>query len=711
MTRGSFTMNDGLLDAYANGIYMDANGPTVTINGGEIKVSTNTGINNRDGKVVINGGRIDVTGSNGVTNYGEVEMNGGEINVGASNGIYTYEGGSVKMTGGEIYADSYLGVRNYGDLTVSGGKITAYSFTIGNYANFDLSGGEITAQDGIAVSNQVDSTMTFSDGFVQTLGIDDAIVLSKPGAKLTMTGGKVEALAYELDPSTGLPKYGGTGIGAFKDTEMTISGGEVIASSFALYGNGSNDGGSNDGLNAKFNISGGKFTSKDHTAFYYPTYNGEANISGGKFYSAEGAIEVRGGTMNITGGEFYSDIDEIRSVSNTNGTTSKGSAIAIAQHTTRDDINVYICGGIFDGARALSEMNTQSNPDEDVAKIKIEIDEPCGELRFISDDEQTVYIQDFEVMGGEGFIKGGLYSYSVADYLADGYGEKIEQGMYGVHKWHNISINTPRYGETGLSATRAMAGDEITITANPENDAELIVLEAKDTESQDASIDSQVLTMPDDDVTVRAQFAKFTVDEADSDDTTPTSGVSDRSNAQKVIARALRSNPTLMQAVSGIDPLVELTVNDADTNKDEQDDILAESPVEGAKFVGSHNINIVVSDDGDNKIGEIAELPDPITVAIALPSDLANVEDGYERKFYVVGENAVIPASSEDGKAITFEMQKAGEYAVIYADVKIETPVESDDVESPNTGDNIAIYVAGFALFAGAGVAISRRKR
>ena len=67
------------------------------------------------------------------------------------------------------------------------------------------------------------------------------------------------------------------------------------------------------------------------------------------------AIEVRAGNLNIAGGTFTAttDIDSVEVNANGSGTTTKGAAIAIAQHTTRLPINVVIDAGSFTGTSPL----------------------------------------------------------------------------------------------------------------------------------------------------------------------------------------------------------------------------------------------------------------------------------------------------------------------------------------------------------------------
>lgn len=84
-------------------------------------------------------------------------------------------------------------------------------------------------------------------------------------------------------------------------------------------------------------------------------------IDGGTLTGTECAIEIRAGELTINGGTFTSTATEFNCTPNGDGTTTKGAAIAIAQHTTNKTINVTINGGEFKALRALNEINIQKN--------------------------------------------------------------------------------------------------------------------------------------------------------------------------------------------------------------------------------------------------------------------------------------------------------------------------------------------------------------
>ena len=86
--------------------------------------------------------------------------------------------------------------------------------------------------------------------------------------------------------------------------------------------------------------------------------NGLATLNveaGASITGVDSAIEVRAGNLNIAGGTFVatSTVDPTTYDPNGSGSTTKGAAIAIAQHTTRLPINVVIDAGSFTGTSPM----------------------------------------------------------------------------------------------------------------------------------------------------------------------------------------------------------------------------------------------------------------------------------------------------------------------------------------------------------------------
>lgn len=406
-------------------------------------------------------------------------------------GTLTFESGNYYANGGasmQIIAGS--------EMTINGGNITSSKFTIyNNGGKLVINGGNITSENGVALYLVAGSLTVMNDGKVETLAAANAVNMNG-SCTFMMNGGKVNALN-----ETGSK---GASIVTFKYGNVIINGGELNSATSALVGNGSVSG-SNEGTEAKFTITGGKLTSLYGNAIYAPQPNGEVNISGGTFISDKfSTIEVRAGNLNITGGTFTSTGDEYVVIPNDSGATTKGSAVAIAQHNTKFPINVTICGGTFNAVMPLSFTNPQGNTQSDLDQIHVLINEPCAPLEFNgSDDTAAVTIVD----GGDFVIKGGTYSKDVTDYVADGYGiETTAEPKYIVHKYHNITIDDANGSE--ISIDRALKGDRVTVTVNVPDGLFFSALEVYNT--QGALLFSTINTtfdMPDEDVVIRVKTA------------------------------------------------------------------------------------------------------------------------------------------------------------------------------------------------------------
>lgn len=160
-----------------------------------------------------------------------------------------------------------------------------------------------------------------------------------------------------------------------------------------------------------FNIDGAVITA-NATGIYAAGY-GKWNIKDTTIKGVDTAIEIRAGEMNIEGGTFTASAVPTEVTPNGNGTTSSGSAIAVAQHTTKLAIVVNISGGRFEGYSAFYESNPQKNSDEDIAKVQLKV--TGGVFNAINGGAVAVYSEDCT-----GFISGGKFNIEPnSSYLAE----------------------------------------------------------------------------------------------------------------------------------------------------------------------------------------------------------------------------------------------------------------------------------------------------
>ena len=233
----------------------------------------------------------------------------------------------------------------------------------------------------------------------------EAAVLLDDGGKFTLNDGKV---------------YGETWVvTVFNDTEFVMNGGSLETTglnSIGVSGNGtSEETKPNYGGNAKITLNGGTITSQD-LGVYAPQVNGETTIGEGMTINAvKCGVEVRAGTLNVNGATINVDEETPYEFNpNGSGSTATGVAIAVAQHTTKQEIVANVTGGTFTAPVAFAEGNPQHNADEDVAKIQLSITD--GEFNA-TNGEPVVATEDVDA-----FISGGSFNkVPEGKYVASGY--------------------------------------------------------------------------------------------------------------------------------------------------------------------------------------------------------------------------------------------------------------------------------------------------
>lgn len=109
------------------------------------------------------------------------------------------------------------------------------------------------------------------------------------------------------------------------------------------------------------NITGGSISHEEDVAVYVAG-NANVTVSEGVEIIGTTAMEVRAGKLTVNGGKFVATANPSEYVSNGNGSTSKGVALAMCKHsTTENSLVVEINGGEFTGAKSLL-VNTDLGP-------------------------------------------------------------------------------------------------------------------------------------------------------------------------------------------------------------------------------------------------------------------------------------------------------------------------------------------------------------
>ena len=156
-------------------------------------------------------------------------------------------------------------------------------------------------------------------------------------------------------------------------------------------------------------VDGATINVTDHGIYQAGTAATSFTVSNSTITAGKTGIEVRAGSLTVDNCTIKGGNGDTVCNPNDNGATTDNAGIAIAQHTTKQAINVQVKGGTISGNHAIYESNPQGNSAEDVAKISISV--TGGELTG------RVYSEDVA-----GFISGGTFTICPeARYVANGY--------------------------------------------------------------------------------------------------------------------------------------------------------------------------------------------------------------------------------------------------------------------------------------------------
>ena len=171
-----------------------------------------------------------------------------------------------------------------------------------------------------------------------------------------------------------------------------------------MYVNGTNT--VSDGNVMTINLDGATIKNCAGAGIYAAGY-AKWNITNSSITGGDTGIEIRAGELTLNDCALEATAEEFSCEPNGNGATTVGAAIAIEQHTTKQNIAVTINGGSFKGVKALNESNPQAN--DPAPQVKLSID-------------GGTFIGDISTVDVTGFIKGGTFTdlASAVKYAADG---------------------------------------------------------------------------------------------------------------------------------------------------------------------------------------------------------------------------------------------------------------------------------------------------
>ena len=277
----------------------------------------------------------------------------------------------------------------------------------GRVFTLDLGGHTLTAKAGETPLKILGSRVTVRNGTIRATGGAIAVRVGSEGAEVSSFARLEAGLSIISDDCVGL--FLSRNAEVESSAHIQTMKGEYAA----VSGNGSEP-----HWNNKLTIYDGHIESLD-TAIYWPQV-GDLKIMGGMIFGGITGIEIRAGSLFMQGGLVEGLGGPTTVTPNGNGSTSAGCGIAIAQHTTKQPIDVTISGGTIRGFSAVYESNPQKNPAEAIATVQPHIYK--GKFEVMNGGTVAIYSEDCT-----GFVRGGVFNVAVDKTLCtDGF-EVIQQ--------------------------------------------------------------------------------------------------------------------------------------------------------------------------------------------------------------------------------------------------------------------------------------------
>lgn len=305
---------------------------------------------------------------------------------------------------------------------------TSYE-TLQDAANAAKDGETITVMQSFTVADDYDC--------IKLVNCDKSITLDLNGYTLTNTYSKGDVIY--LNGSTATNRYAAltvidsspaksgrmvaTNEGAHLqgNVTLTLDGVTLEGGNVGIQGNGQEKHWGTKVILNNSNVSGG-------IVGIYQPQKGTLTVNGGNITGLNSAVEIRAGEMIVNGNAVLTaTANEYVCNPNGNGTTTTGAAVAIAQHTTKQDIALTINGGTFNGVKALSECNPQENDPEPKVALSV---------------KNGIFNGGISVADVNNFISGGTFSAKPDDaYLAKSYVFTLQDdGTYLVQNEKDAAI-------------------------------------------------------------------------------------------------------------------------------------------------------------------------------------------------------------------------------------------------------------------------------
>lgn len=449
MGTAKVVVNGGVLESVADyALYLPQNGGKAEINGGVIYGAAG-GIAINRGELTVNNGTITSkgTGSTGTWGDGTGNLEAAAINVNAA-----YGDAAVMINGGKMIAETNAlfitnGTKHNGTITVTGGTFSSdptaylaagYTASKGSDGMYTLVSNHVaqigdtkyvTLADAVAVGGDIKllKDVTLTSG----LEIKKDITLDLNGKTLERKNGYIFDVYSNMTVKNGTVKFSekpaksGAAIWVNKTAKLTVesnvtveapdncfdiaydascTAAEVILRGTLTGGNGLTVNGIiKEGTSNKLTVDGATINVTGHGIYQAGYADTNFTINNSVITGGSTGIEVRAGKLTVTNSTITGN-GKFAVKSNPNGTTTDGAGIAIAQHTTKQPIDVTIAGGTVTGEYAIYESNPETNPKADIAKVKVAVTGGTFNGKIYSEDIT-------------GFVTGGTFNTNPKDYV------------------------------------------------------------------------------------------------------------------------------------------------------------------------------------------------------------------------------------------------------------------------------------------------------
>lgn len=287
--------------------------------------------------------------------------------------------------------------------------------------------------------------LTIKNGTVKLPGTSGATIWVNKTAKLTVEGDtKIVA------PSDGfaIAYYGDC-----KTAEVTLRGTLTGGNGVTMNGN------IGEGTSNKLTVDGATIDVTGHGIYQAGCADTNFTINNSVITGGCTGIEVRAGKLTVTNSTITGN-GEFAVKPNGSGTTTDGAGIAIAQHTTKQPIDVTIAGGTITGEYAVYESNPQKNSAADIAKVKVAVTGGTFNGKIYSEDIT-------------GFVTGGTFNTNPKDYVpAADYTVAKKGDVYTVAKKDKNEDGTVENTSAVKLEVPATSGDTVINTTVDKNDIE-----------------------------------------------------------------------------------------------------------------------------------------------------------------------------------------------------------------------------------------------